>query len=67
MTDRYNVDRAIKGCLVGALVESDYNLTKVSELTGLSRATCYRLLKKYSIDLKGIRGSAGHKLGRRNG
>lgn len=55
MTSRYHVDTAIKSCLIGAIVESKGNLVQTANLTGLSRATCYRLIKKFKIDLKGFR------------
>ena len=55
MTSRWNVNQAIKGCLVGALAETRGNLVHAADLTGLSRATCYRLVRRYKIDLKGFR------------
>ena len=58
MTERWNVDASIKGCLVGAIADSKGNMNKVANLTGLSRATCYRLLVKYKISLKEIRENA---------
>lgn len=63
---RYDIDKATRGCLVGAIIESKGNISKTAELTGLTRATCYRLIKKHGIDLKGYRLSAGVKLGRSN-
>lgn len=64
MTERYNVDQAIRGCLVGALVEAGGNMSKVALLTGLPRATCYRYVKRYGINVKEIRHRArGFKLG----
>lgn len=67
MTNRYHVDTSIRACLIGAIIEAKGNLVQVSKLTGLSRATCYRLIKKFKIDLKGFRqGSAGARLGSDN-
>lgn len=63
---RYDIEINTRACLVGAIVESKGNISKTAELTGLTRATCYRLIKKHGIDLKGYRLNAGHKLGRRN-
>lgn len=67
MTSKYHVDNSIKSCLVGAIVESKGNLMQVAKLTGLSRATCYRLIRKFEIDLKGFRqGSGRARLGSGN-
>lgn len=63
---RYDIEKSTRACLVGAIVESKGNISKTAELTGLTRATCYRLIKKHGIDLKGYRLSAGVKLGRSN-
>lgn len=68
MTERWNVDSAIKGALVGAIAESGGNMNQASKMTGLSRATCYRLAVKYRISLKEIRSSAkGNAKGNRLG
>lgn len=61
MTTKYNVDEAIKGCLVGAIVTAQGNMRQVSLLTGLSRATCYRLIVKYRLSLKEIRSSVRYR------
>lgn len=41
---RWNVERAIVGCIGGAMVEAHFNVTKAAELTGMSRGAIYRYL-----------------------
>lgn len=45
----YNIDRAMKGCVVGALVYTNFNIAAAAKLTGLSRATFYRKMKEYNV------------------
>lgn len=47
--NRYHVDTAIKGCIVGALSEANNNVTKAVQMLGMSRATFYRKVKEYNI------------------
>lgn len=47
--NRYNVQLSIKACILGAMCEAQGDKDKAIKLTGLSRATFYRKLKKYNI------------------
>lgn len=58
MTNQFNVDAAIKTCLSNALNQARGDMKQVAHLTGLSRATCYRLLTKYGLNLKEMRARA---------
>lgn len=45
-----SVDEATKRCVLNALEESGYNVTKTAQLLNVSRSTVYNYMKKYSIN-----------------
>lgn len=48
----YSLKRIEREAIVNALLASDYNLSKASELLEISRSTLYRKLREYQIDVK---------------
>ena len=47
-------DKAERGAVVAALARSDGNLVKASEILGVTRPTLYDLMRRLTIQWKGV-------------
>lgn len=59
---QFHLQTVVKNCLVGAIEASQGNMVKASILLGIPRATLYRIVKRYDINLMEIRHKQRMKL-----